>query len=516
VILLGKAEAIGHDMKVGGTSPNMSALSVRGVSRGAATGPRLSQVAAVLIAALYLIFLPNGLIGPIATAAAVALACIGSSSPTLVAASLLLAPYVFRALLQLLNLPSFGTGIAAAIGVLLLMSWPAVRRREVFSLPGAAVAWLAVVGAVLLTAYFTGPQTEYALAKLTGFVLGTAAATVAGSVLIRARRTSLSDLAIIASVASICSLSVLFYMMPSVRPHSILTLGGVRLAGMASMPGEDFVGARPVTQLAGWSIAMILGTATTLKRTGTRFAQLFLMMSAALVSLVAVNSAGQRAALVALLLAAFAVAASRSGRNRTTIGVAGCAALLLVGLAADGMAHKNPLLNQIFNDRASTSDRINRSTNWTAAIRRISEEPLFGHGIGGYYIDGISLPGSEAYAQNSFSTYPHNVFLELLVETGILGTLLIVGPVVMAGLRSRRGISPFSMQSGESLLPLAVYCLCIANITYDLRGSSVVFGLCVALWPRIRKRGATRIGPLPELSTRMTRNLAPTTQQTIN
>lgn len=65
---------------------------------------------------------------------------------------------------------------------------------------------------------------------------------------------------------------------------------------------------------------------------------------------------------------------------------------------------------------------------WTQAWHRISSEPdrlLFGRGIGMYpVIEGFSAPDWLLRKTKASRNYPHNVYLETLYETGILGLLL--------------------------------------------------------------------------------------------
>lgn len=444
---------------------------------------RHAKTLALLISAVYLAVQPHGTIGPICMSMALVLAGFGCSSQTLTAASFLLAPLVLGIYFTTVGMPIPGTLAAVAAGTLCLLTWRKNYHREVLRLRDPAVIWMALVALVLGMAYFAGPQSAYAREKLTNFALGTALTTTAVLTLSRGRRVSLVDLGILASVASVCYMSVLFYMTPSVRPSNILTTGGVRLAGIVLTHGKgDYSGGRAIAQLAGWSLAMLVGSLARLRNVPRGRTPVWLMTLAALVSIIALNSAGQRAALVALVIAAIALAVSKAGRSRTTITIAVGAAMLLISIGIYGVISKNSLIDQAVGEKESLAERVNRAGVWSAAVTRISEKPLLGHGLGGYYM-GIRL--------DDLSLYPHNVFLELLVETGILGTILIVAPVVIAVSRRRPFGSLFATTSGESLMPFALYCFIIANMTRDLRESSVLFGICMALWPGLRRRIAT-------------------------
>ena len=449
--------------------------------------PRFSQFAALVFAALYLVLSPAGVVGPLLMLCGLVLSYIGASSETFVASSFLIAPYVSESLMEVLHLSSSGKAIAAIVGVLALLNWPLERRRKILRLQDPAVLWLAGVGLVLIRAYFDGLQTPYASDKLIGFIIGATASAIAFSTLVRGRSASLFDFGIIACVSSIFCLSTLLYATPALRPISILKPAGLRMAGDALMRGFEFTGGRRISQLAGWGLASTVGASSLLMRRQRKLPLICGMILGAGVALVALNTAGQRAALVALLLGTFVLAASKAGRSRVTAIIAACAASFLVALAIYGVSSKNVFFTNVFRQRQSLTENLNRSTNWNAALKRIGEKPLWGHGLGGYYIDFLTLPGGIEIPRNALGPYPHNLFLELLVETGIIGTTIIVAPVLSAGLRARVGSNAFSMLGGESLLPLVLYCFVISNATYDLHGSSIMFGICASLWPRRRR-----------------------------
>jgi len=447
-----------------------------GSTRSGAPPSVLPQVAAAAISAAYLALHINGPGGPVAMFCAVLLTCAGRSSETLACAAFLLAPHVLGISVEAVGFPIPGTVVAVAIAAGILLSWPETRLRAMFRVNRSAVAWLAVVVSVLMVAYLLGPRNEYAAAKLVGFAVEAGLKTAGLLILIRGRRVALMDVGIIAAVASIYYLSVVFCMTPALRPVSILTPGGLRLAGTAlAHGGVSSDGGRSVAQLAGWSLVMMAGSAAAWKRVRLGFAQCCLWPAIAAAPILALNSSGHRAALAAVAGAALALAWSKTGRNRWTVAIACGSVLLVAVIVAYAAASKSPLLSRVLNDRYSWAERVNRSANWSAAINRMGEHPLLGNGLGGYYID---------YARpergDSAGRYPHNIFLELLVETGLLGTILIAGPPLGAALRARPN---FLTWSGESLLPLVVYCFVLANVTEDLRSTGTLFAMCAVLWP---------------------------------
>ncbi len=69
-------------------------------------------------------------------------------------------------------------------------------------------------------------------------------------------------------------------------------------------------------------------------------------------------------------------------------------------------------------DKSDDYSIISRIELWKIAIDKIKEKPLLGYGMGGYKYS-ISEPAVHIYK------YPHNIFLEVQSEIGIIGTILL-------------------------------------------------------------------------------------------
>ncbi len=85
-------------------------------------------------------------------------------------------------------------------------------------------------------------------------------------------------------------------------------------------------------------------------------------------------------------------------------------------------------------------------TSWD----HIVERPLFGHGLGAYY--------------GFLGNYPHNIFLELMIDGGF-ALVLVIAPLVLAAIsivwRSSRG-------SGSPICILPLYMLVVSSFSGDL------------------------------------------------
>jgi len=153
--------------------------------------------------------------------------------------------------------------------------------------------------------------------------------------------------------------------------------------------------------------------------------------------------------------------------------------IILLGIILVGLYSENAFIARVFDTSQPLSSRLNRVTNWDAAISRIQDTPLLGHGLGGYYIDNDSLPGS--------GTYAHNLVLELLSETGFFGAIIILVPVVLFFIIGQiRHIRMFRTAGGGSLVPLLVMDFAHAMISHDIRTSYVLFAVTAVLWAHTR------------------------------
>ena len=80
-----------------------------------------------------------------------------------------------------------------------------------------------------------------------------------------------------------------------------------------------------------------------------------------------------------------------------------------------------------------------RFAMWVIAWRSFLEAPLFGHGLASYtqvYTEHFGRYGlAEGLAFYPTVSLPHNLLMHLLSETGLVGTMLLLGPFVYLGVR---------------------------------------------------------------------------------
>ena len=131
-----------------------------------------------------------------------------------------------------------------------------------------------------------------------------------------------------------------------------------------------------------------------------------------------------------------------------------------------------PSLFAVF-ERFSDSDNIltNRDYLWKYAIDMFKEKPFFGHGWG-YYPNNLSLRiGTVSVSEMN----AHNIYLQLLAETGIVGTLCFLIPMISNLFLSFKTIK--TMKSCDSETKLSVQpmyfslCMQIFFLVYGASGN---------------------------------------------
>lgn len=111
-------------------------------------------------------------------------------------------------------------------------------------------------------------------------------------------------------------------------------------------------------------------------------------------------------------------------------------------------------LNQM-EESSSFTQSINR--DYSDAFRIIDTNPILGKGLGGY-------------SNNGMRAYPHNIFLELLCEVGMIGTLFIL-LIVCLPLSMNYRYLPVFTKSNYYILPIIITIFIRSNMSSDLTES---------------------------------------------
>jgi len=183
------------------------------------------------------------------------------------------------------------------------------------------------------------------------------------------------------------------------------------------------------------------------------------------------------ATLVVIVLLAFAF---QRGRRMVLTGLAGCAVLAVVVTASrpEAVEVMNRRLNYVAEGPLTTTAGT-RVRLAQAAFETFGANPLTGVGIGGFDL-------AWSLSDRPRGQYPHNIFLEVASELGVIG---LASLVLLILLGFRNAFRAFRVARGESLraavlvIAIASYFLVNALFSGDLNDNRMLFaavGLCVS------------------------------------
>jgi O-antigen ligase len=424
---------------------------------------------ALFVAAIATLFLsPGGKLGLLLPTLLLAVALALCNMETVSAYLLLGAGPVVGTLAAAGAMPGVGGKVILPLGCLLCVL--CLRRRGVAFLPGkgGAVLWLMLAITLICLSYSWGPMTDNSRAKLQSMMVSLFSYVLSFLVLYCCEKADTFRLGtlLVLSAAAVYIYSLV--LVPGLRPASVLSPAGIReLSG--NLTGEDFgLGVLQGAQQAATGLVFILSALTSARRSKTMLAVALL---ASLTALLMLNSYGQRTFILAptIVMLAFMCITKNISKWFLVFGVGALCAVVFFQLE-----YGQEGAEMLSGGNLTMAERMNRSANWDAAIVRISERPLFGHGLGGYYIDGFSLPGD--------GTYPHNLLLELLSETGVIITFLVLAPPLAVMWTLRRHLLSLRYACGCYHLPVLLLMLLIRMSVGNLSASMSFIALAGVAW----------------------------------
>ena len=120
-----------------------------------------------------------------------------------------------------------------------------------------------------------------------------------------------------------------------------------------------------------------------------------------------------------------------------------------------------------------------RGDLWEYSIRMFLEKPLFGYGFGSYN----SYAYDHGYLRNGqrWNYFGHNCYLQLLGETGLVGTALFVGMFVYALVFTARSFRKSASRERKYYLIFS-FCLQLMLLIYCVTGNVLYYAEQVFLW----------------------------------
>jgi O-antigen ligase len=426
---------------------------------------RLALIFSLFLTISYTIILPSGEKGIYLTLASLFVGCLAFNGATLATYLLLFGPSVFGVIAVVLNLSGYGGKISILASLLLIIILYPRFLFQIIEQLRYTLIWLAWCAFILLVWYYQGPQTDYSKELLLGFLLNTPVLILGFSFLFWNRDINWLALGTIVVVSAYSIIAFGSSIDPRILPNGLFDVSAIRNPlnqPYFSLSVHDLsyiAGMGAIISLSSWPIHL-----------NDKSAKLILLLSIIL-AVVVLGWAFNRAVLLAFtltILVSIIIIKLKKSQYMTLAFIV--IALILYAFYTAYQLH-NPFVEQMLDHNKSFSARINRSTNWDAALYSIKENPLLGKGLGGYSIPGHALSGEKIYA--------HNFVLGMLTDLGAGGTLLLFFPLMIRGLkRIRENISLMLDSLNYSLILLVVIFTCVSQFaTGDLTKHAVYFSL---------------------------------------
>ena len=286
--------------------------------------------------------------------------------------------------------------------------------------------------------------------------------------LISNKACDLWEIGIMLIVAAVVIYASNIYLHPYLKPDNILEPAGMRIRVRADdlFYGSFFKCIGYFASMGAVFLICSIGDVFICLKRKILFT-LFLILS-----LIILNSTGQRLFITNVLIATSAILFLCKPKNKKFILYLNIILLLIIfSIIIVGLIQENEVIDQVFNKNATLAGRLNRSM-WYDSIQFIQKKPLFGYGLGGY----------AECAGKGVKNYPHNLLLELLVETGILGTIIILIPVIyLFFIPKIKRLSTLRTARGQIIFPFLLTLFSYAMISTDL-SNSALFAVAAVFW----------------------------------
>ena len=324
--------------------------------------------------------------------------------------------------------------------------------------------WLLFTSCVLIISFGLGPQSSYSLEKLLLYHRTLVLSIIALVFLMSNKACDMWEVGIMLIIAATVIFSFNIYFHPYLKPDNILEPGGMRIR---LRPDDLFYGSffKDIGYFASMGAVFLICSIDDVFIYRQRKVVFILFL---LISLIILNSTGQRLFIINILIAGCGILFSKPKNTKIFLYLNIFLIMILSSIIVTGIVREIPLVEQVFQEGTTITGKLNRGM-WDDAIRLYKEKPLLGHGLGGYSADGKR-------------SYPHNLFLELLVETGLVGTVMIFSPLIwFLFIPKIEKLLTLRSAKDQILFPFLLVIFCYAMISNDLINPSF-FAISAVFW----------------------------------
>jgi len=419
----------------------------------------------------YIVFLPPGHAGLLMPVTSLMLKIV--SSPNLISNGIYLFLFGMKTMGLLgivLGYPGTGGKIACITGAIIFLSTKKITEN--LKRLNAHFLYLLWIAAVLYLSYLLGPQTSYSREKLIMTIFNGIVLLIGYYYLINSTSADWYHIGQLGVISALLCLGIWVVQYPEVRPFGLIDIGAMRIAMESN---RDILELRNnVSGMALLGFVLIYSSSPDAFLSFLTRVSLYLYILAAFIIM---SWSGARLPFIIAVTASILILFTRPRYLKRYVVISSLLIITSVFVVLYGVSRQIPFISMVTDKSLAVSYRLNRDINWAAGYRRFIEKPILGHGLGGYYIEGYSSPGE--------GTYAHNLFLELLSETGVFGTAILYIPVFLGKVRKTLSFK-MRAENGAVVFPLLCFAFLQAMISFDLRTSIGLFSICGAIRSKIK------------------------------
>jgi len=388
----------------------------------------------------------------------------GSSRSTIGAFCLLFGAPVLGYLAEIYGYIGWGGDIIVAIGLVLLYFRYPLRKVIAECKDGIFLGmWCTLV---LLFFYFYGLRNSYAVSLMIDFVKIWFLSFVAFFFIFRDKSVDWQRLGLLGMFSGLIYMALAGRINPGILPSSVLDIGRVRL----TEPGEFNLVTHLLAFLPVLGFMLIYSKDATKPKTRK---DLTILIISLCTTMILVGWSGARQGLFFLLFGSVSILMCKlEGTYRRYLVTAIAGGLLVLVIICVGVSRDISLYADMVDSDKTLYEKLNRKTNFDAALWLFKQKPLLGHGLGGYHTP-YSVAGDPVVA--------HNVLLGLLSQTGLFGTVAFFSPLFIFRAFRRRVRMVVSLANGNAVLPLFCIFFLRAMVDTNIAFSGSLIGLIGAL-----------------------------------